>query len=83
MAPCIALAADAYVTAPVADPRLQVFILSGVRQPTPPDVMRGEETQIPVICRETVTCLVQSVCPARTPSGFGSATDGLRNSGPI
>ena len=45
-APCIALAADAYVTTPAADPRLQVFILSGVRQSTPPDVMRGEEAQI-------------------------------------
>lgn len=33
------------MTAPAADPRLQVFILSGVRQSTPPDVMRGEETQ--------------------------------------
>jgi len=28
------------------DPRISVFILPGVKQVTPPDVMRGEETQI-------------------------------------
>lgn len=28
------------------DPRIAVFILPGVKQTTPPDVMRGEETQI-------------------------------------
>ena len=28
------------------DARLDVFVLPGVRQDTPPDVMRGEETQI-------------------------------------
>lgn len=34
------------VGAPTQDPRLNVRILSGVSQATPPDVMRGEETQI-------------------------------------
>lgn len=29
-----------------ADPRLDVLILPGIKQLTPPDVMRGEETQI-------------------------------------
>ena len=29
-----------------ADPRLRVFILPGLKQSAPPDVMRGEETQI-------------------------------------
>ncbi len=28
------------------DPRLQVFVIPGIRQDSPPDVMRGEETQI-------------------------------------
>ena len=32
--------------APVADSRIAVFILPGVSQITPPDMMRGEETQI-------------------------------------
>ncbi len=31
---------------PAADPRLRVRILPGLRQMTPPDVMRGEETQL-------------------------------------
>ena len=34
------------VSAPVADPRLSVHILPGMRQDQPADVMRGEETQI-------------------------------------
>lgn len=37
--------ADA-VSAPVADPRLDLSILPGVKQSAPADVMRGEETQI-------------------------------------
>ena len=35
-----------YVKAPVEDERLQVSILGGLCQMNPPDVMRGEETQI-------------------------------------
>ncbi|MCV6587198.1 MAG: 2-dehydro-3-deoxygalactonokinase [Marinibacterium sp.] len=34
------------VPAPVQDPRLRVFVLPGLKQVSPPDVMRGEETQI-------------------------------------
>ncbi|QPH55262.1 2-dehydro-3-deoxygalactonokinase [Pontivivens ytuae] len=34
------------VKAPTSDPRLTVRVLSGVLQADPPDVMRGEETQI-------------------------------------
>jgi 2-dehydro-3-deoxygalactonokinase len=34
------------VAAPAADPRLSVRILPGLSQAAPPDVMRGEETQI-------------------------------------
>jgi len=36
----------AFVTAPTADPRLAVRVLGGLSQAAPPDVMRGEETQI-------------------------------------
>ncbi len=35
-----------FTTAPTADPRLAVRILPGLSQDAPPDVMRGEETQI-------------------------------------
>ncbi len=34
------------VTAPAIDPRLDVMIIPGICQNDPPDVMRGEETQI-------------------------------------
>ena len=44
--PCAPLHAEAMVRAPAADPRLSVHIIPGVSQAAPPDVMRGEETQI-------------------------------------
>jgi 2-dehydro-3-deoxygalactonokinase len=44
--PCAPLDAAAQVTAPTADPRLTVRIAPGLKQTAPPDVMRGEETQI-------------------------------------
>jgi 2-dehydro-3-deoxygalactonokinase len=34
------------VAAPARDPRLRLRLIPGVKQETPPDVMRGEETQI-------------------------------------
>ncbi|MGR3515348.1 MAG: 2-dehydro-3-deoxygalactonokinase [Paracoccaceae bacterium] len=37
---------DGVIRAPSKDPRLSVTILPGLSQATPPDVMRGEETQI-------------------------------------
>jgi len=43
--PCIPGAA-ATVSPVTRDPRLQVHIVPGVKQMSPPDVMRGEETQI-------------------------------------
>ena len=43
--PCGPLDA-APVRAPTADPRIAVWILPGLSQADPPDVMRGEETQI-------------------------------------
>lgn len=43
--PCRPLAA-ALVAAPAADPRLELHIVPGLKQAAPPDVMRGEETQI-------------------------------------
>lgn len=36
----------AAVRVPTRDPRLAMHILPGLRQDTPPDVMRGEETQV-------------------------------------
>ena len=43
--PAAPLAAPA-IPAPTKDPRLSVFIIPGLRQDDPADVMRGEETQI-------------------------------------
>lgn len=45
-APCAVPDTANAVRAPVKDSRLDVHILPGVKQATPPDVMRGEETQI-------------------------------------
>jgi 2-dehydro-3-deoxygalactonokinase len=44
--PCTPPSAAEAVKAPTADPRLDVWLLPGIRQDSPPDVMRGEETQI-------------------------------------
>ncbi|WP_323764913.1 2-dehydro-3-deoxygalactonokinase [Marinovum sp.] len=44
--PCTAPGVAQAVTPEVRDPRLAVRILPGVSQASPPDVMRGEETQI-------------------------------------
>ena len=38
--------ADTLTEAPTTDPRLDIHILPGLKQDTPADVMRGEETQI-------------------------------------
>lgn len=43
--PCVPLAGQ-LVVAPTRDLRLCVYVLSGLKQPKPADVMRGEETQI-------------------------------------
>lgn len=44
--PCTPIDAAALVAAPTTDPRLSVHIAPGLKQTTPADVMRGEETQI-------------------------------------
>ena len=44
--PCAPLDPTALVPAPTTDPRLTVHIAPGLKQTTPADVMRGEETQI-------------------------------------
>jgi 2-dehydro-3-deoxygalactonokinase len=44
--PCHPPSARSAVRAPTKDPRLAVHLLPGIRQDSPPDVMRGEETQI-------------------------------------
>jgi 2-dehydro-3-deoxygalactonokinase len=44
--PCRPVALDAVGRPDTADPRLAVMIIPGLKQLAPPDVMRGEETQI-------------------------------------
>lgn len=44
--PCTPLDMAAQVQAPTTDPRLKVSIAPGLKQTSPADVMRGEETQI-------------------------------------
>jgi len=44
--PCAPLSVASAVQVETADPRLSVFIVPGIKQASPPDVMRGEETQI-------------------------------------
>ncbi len=44
--PCALLAADRITHVPTKDPRLRVYILPGIKQTQPADVMRGEETQL-------------------------------------
>lgn len=44
--PCVPPSFDCATRVATADLRLRVFILSGVKQAEPADVMRGEETQI-------------------------------------
>ncbi len=44
--PCTPLEPGALIAVPTADPRLRMMIAPGLKQTTPADVMRGEETQI-------------------------------------
>ncbi|MEY4698355.1 MAG: hypothetical protein RIT14_2783 [Pseudomonadota bacterium] len=44
--PCVALDAGGLVTVPTQDARLRVRLVPGLKQMSPADVMRGEETQI-------------------------------------
>jgi 2-dehydro-3-deoxygalactonokinase len=44
--PCKPPSAELATRAPTSDPRLDVHLLPGLRQDSPADVMRGEETQI-------------------------------------
>lgn len=43
--PCTPFSPDLHI-APTTDPRIRVYITSGLKQDKPADVMRGEETQI-------------------------------------
>ncbi len=49
--PCAPPSGQAAVSPHSTDPRLSVHILPGVKQMSPPDVMRGEETQIAGLLR--------------------------------
>jgi len=44
--PCTPVDKSGLITAPTTDPRLSVRIAPGLKQASPADVMRGEETQI-------------------------------------
>jgi len=44
--PCMAPDGQSVTAVASGDPRIAVYIVPGVKQVTPPDVMRGEETQI-------------------------------------
>jgi len=44
--PCTPPRNEQLVQAPISDPRVQVFIVPGLSQHAPADVMRGEETQV-------------------------------------
>lgn len=44
--PCAPLQGDMFTSAPTQDPRIDVFIVPGIKQLNPADVMRGEETQL-------------------------------------
>lgn len=46
MVPSVPQSAKSTTRAPASDPRLEVYLLPGLSQSTPADVMRGEETQI-------------------------------------
>lgn len=44
--PCVPLEPGGFASAPCKDPRLSVRVIPGLKQLSPPDVMRGEEIQI-------------------------------------
>lgn len=44
--PCLPITGSSDIRAQSNDPRIDVFIIPGIRQMNPADVMRGEETQI-------------------------------------
>jgi 2-dehydro-3-deoxygalactonokinase len=46
LAPCKPVVRNSFGCPETSDPRLMVRVLAGIKQITPPDVMRGEETQI-------------------------------------
>lgn len=52
-APCAPPSIEQAMRVTTHDPRIRVYILPGIRQDTPPDVMRGEETQIAGVLART------------------------------
>lgn len=53
--PCAPPSLDAATRVATRDPRLSVFILPGIKQMQPADVMRGEETQIAGVLQQLPT----------------------------
>ncbi len=64
-------AAGAFARPAVADPRLAVHVLPGLRQDAPADVMRGEETQIAGLLAARAR-LRRRRLPARHPHQMGA-----------
>lgn len=61
-APCAPVSGGGLTRVPTSDPRLDAYIVPGLRQMDPPDVMRGEETQLAGLLRadpgfDGVVCL--------------------------
>ncbi len=52
-APCSTPLLDQAAKVNTSDPRIMVYILPGIKQPDPADVMRGEETQIAGFLKQT------------------------------
>lgn len=73
--PCNPSAANEAVTIEAADGRLSVSILPGVKQLDPPDVMRGEETQIAGLLFDTPD-FAGAVCLPGTHSKWAKIATG-------
>lgn len=74
-APCAPPTAVTAAVAPVRDPRLKVFVLPGVKQDQPADVMRGEETQIAGVL-QTKPGFDGVICLPGTHSKWARVSDG-------
>ena len=74
--PAVPLAAAELVAAPCHTPQISVRITPGLRQDTPPDVMRGEETQIAGFLAEA-PCFSGVICLPGTHSKWVRVNAGV------
>ncbi|MEM7775910.1 MAG: 2-dehydro-3-deoxygalactonokinase [Pseudomonadota bacterium] len=73
--PTPALSARGFTAAPCQDPRITVWIIPGLKQLAPPDVIRGEETQIAGLLAER-PAFTGTVCMPGTHSKWVQIEDG-------